>query len=442
MTLNFIIGRSGSGKSALCYKKISENEKNKIPSILIVPEQFSLQAEKELSKSTEGGGIMFSQVMTFGRLAFNVLNKTKHKNTAVLTETGKLMVLRKILLSQRENLKYYRKMSDKDGYILKLSDTLSELYNCKISADELEKRAEGLSENSSLRNKAADIKLIFDSYKDFLGKEYQSTDETLDLLAENIKSSDMLSGKEIYIDGFYGFTEQEISVIKELMKVCGSIYIALTIDEKSFFAKELDISHPFFEPHETVNKLKSAASDTGCGISKPIVLKGTERFKEDSIKEFEKNYFSYTFKYPKEPKGIKIFAAKDKYEEISAASARITEMVLYENYRYKDIAVLTNDFEGYEGIISKIFNEYKIPFFLDKKREVFSHPLSELIRSVLEILTKNFSYEAVFSYLKTGLTPVKREDIDKIENYCLKRGIKGKRWFEPLSTQTKKPKRK
>ena len=53
-----------------------------------------------------------------------------------------------------------------------------------------------------------------------------------------------------------------------------------------------------------------------------------------------------------------------------------------------------------------------------------------LSNKFLDIFSKNWSYEAVFDYIKLGLLDIEEEDIFLLENYCRKWGIKGSKWYD------------
>ena len=102
--------------------------------------------------------------------------------------------------------------------------------------------------------------------------------------------------------------------------------------------------------------------------------------------------------------------------------------------RYRDIAIVTNAMSAYEKGLKGILSEAGIPCFVDSRRDISSHPLILLVNSLLECVVYDFRYEAVFSYLKTGLTPMAQEDMDILENYVLAYGIKGYKWKKDVWT--------
>ena len=86
MSLQFIAGGSGSGKTRYLYEKVIK-ESMKHPDIqylFIVPEQYTMQTQKDMIKISPGHGIMNIDVQSFVRLAFRVFSETGAGNLPVL----------------------------------------------------------------------------------------------------------------------------------------------------------------------------------------------------------------------------------------------------------------------------------------------------------------------------------------------------------------------
>lgn len=430
MGLRFIAGRSGTGKTDMCLNEIAEKQENSQLKnlIFIVPEQFTLQGEKDLISKTSGRGIMKAQVISFGRLAFNVFAEKGNIKRTILNDTGKLMALRKIIYDNEGSLDYFKKSVDKQGFMEQLGLTISELFQYGISRENINELNNKTEEGTIVQRKLSDLKIIYEGYVEFLKNEYLSSDETLDILVGKMDGCKILENSEVWIDGFYGFTPQEYKVISKLVKISERVNVTLTIDEKSFYSKSLSMQAQFFETNMTAKKLIETAEETNAIVEKPVFLKEFHRFKSTAIKELESNYFYYGYKGSNECENIRIFSSANKYEEIDDTAKQILKLVRDSGFRYKDIAIVTRALEGYEKNIKGIMNEYNIPIFIDSKRDIISHPLIELARSAIDIVVHDFSYESVFRYLKTNLTGMNRNDIDILENYVLAYGIKNYKW--------------
>lgn len=431
MGLRLIIGRSGTGKTETCMREIAERQgKQNGRLIFIVPEQYSSQAEQDLIERTKGKGILQGEVLSFGRLAHHVFSKKGIGKRVPLGDTGKSMVLRKILMEQEENLSYFRKTVDKQGFVEQLSLTMTELFQYHIQPEQIEEHEKSKDLSQTVRGKLGDLKTIYRGYLDFLKNEYISGDEMLDLLAERLANEEGLEETEIWVDGFYGFTPQEFRVLGQLMRLAKQVNITLTMDEYSLNQKSLPLSAPFFEPFLTTQNLKKIALEEGIKVLAPFVLEENKRTKADALCFLEKNYFYYYGKTSDLHDGISLFAAAEKYSEIRYAASKIIHLVREEGLRFREIAIVTNSMSDYEKSLRGILREYGIPYFIDAKRQIIAHPLIEFVRSALDIMVYHFTYESVFRYLKTGLASLGQEEIDSLENFVLAYGIKGYKWHQ------------
>lgn len=429
MALNFIIGLSGSGKTETVLGEIIKKQEQGCKNlILIAPEQFTLESEKSLIRKSGRGGIISVQVLSFGRLAHNIFDEAGRDNRAVLNDTGKGMALRKAVLDNADRLLYYKNSIDKQGFSEQLSAIISELYSYSVTPEMLEGARRGV-DGEVTDAKLHDIGLIFAAYRDFLSDEYSSAEETLDILYARLEASHKIRDAEIWIDGFYSFTPQEYKVIGRLMKLARNVTVSLTLDKESFTAFQMYDGAPFYEARLAADKLRGLAADYGVDVKPPEFLSRGARFKANGLLSLEAEYFSYPLGRAGDSGGIKVFSAANIYEECTEIAARIRTMVRKTGIRYRDVAALAGDLEVYGDILASVFYEHDIPFFVDAKEGIASRPIVRLIKSVIEIFVRDFSYESVFGFLKTGLTPISREETDLIENYVLAYGIKGERQY-------------
>ena len=166
-----------------------------------------------------------------------------------------------------------------------------------------------------------------------------------------------------------------------------------------------------------------------CKLDKAIKLERNYRFKNDELKHIEQNLFANLYKrYDKEIKNVELELLENKYKEVENVAIKISKLVREENYRYEDIAVICNDIESYSSLFNAIFSEYDIPVFIDEKKDVTQNNIIKYVLSIFEIFSNNFTFDSVFNYLKTGY--VKVSNLYELENYCLKWGIKGNRFYK------------
>lgn len=432
MGLRFIIGRAGTGKTTLCMEEIltQQHTKNK-RQILIVPEQFTSQAERDLIEKSGQNAILHAEVLSFGRLAHRVFSQKGIGSRVPLGDIGKSMALRKIVLQEQEQISYFQSVLDKPGFIEQLGLTLSEFFHYRISPEDTAalSEAEGLSQGA--RDKLKDLSHIHSAYLEFLKQDYLSADETLGLLAERMDDSLGLSHTEFWLDGFYGFTPQEYAVIRRLLLLAPQVTITLTMDRNSFYGAFLPPSAPFYEPYLTKKKLTALAAECGLAEVPPVILEENQRAETDALRNLERDYFYHFFKKTTLSESVHITACPHLQEEIRFAAGKILRLVREENLRFRDFAIVTNAMELYEKNLRGILAEYEIPCFIDARRDTSAHPLLNLLHALLDILVYDFKYEAMFAYLKSGLSLLTTEEVDILENYVLAYGIKGYKWKLP-----------
>ena len=233
------------------------------------------------------------------------------------------MALRKILLQEKEHISYFQNVMDKPGFIDQLGLTISEFFQYRISPEQTETLSQTESLSHGAKEKLNDLTLIYRSYLDFLKQDYISTDETLELLAERLDDSLGFRNTEFWLDGFYGFTPQEYSVIRRLLLLSAQVNITLTMDRNSFYGAFLPPSAPFYEPYVTKKKLTALAEELGLAPFVPTILEGNKRAETEALKNLEREYFYSFFKKAPLAESVHITACPNRQEEIRFAAGKI-----------------------------------------------------------------------------------------------------------------------
>ncbi|MCL2204329.1 MAG: PD-(D/E)XK nuclease family protein [Defluviitaleaceae bacterium] len=430
MALQFILGAPGTGKTTLCLKEIEASLPGDAPLYYLVPEQFSLQSERLLLARREA--TMRVQVLSFNRLAYRLFAALGGPPGRMADELAKAMLLRKVLFENAEALQYYGRAHDKHGFVDALAHTLTELNHYRITADDLYARAETAPEGEGniLAAKLSDLALLVEKYREAVSGRYLLTDDMLDLLVERLRAHSgalpLLDGARIWVDGFSGFTPQERMVLLWVMKRAAYLGITLTTRDEPGFSDPL--CHP---PRFTQEKITYIAEQAGIGILPPVYMKENFRHAHNPGLAFFVGAFSLA-PLPGAGEGIELISARDPYEAVLAAASQIHEWVQNRGYRFRDIAILCGDRNRYEKILCSAFDRLNIPLFVDTETDILSHPLTELIRAAFDMVNRNFNYESVFRFLKTGLVHLPQDDVDVLENYALAQGIAGYRWRYPM----------
>ncbi len=437
MSLQFIFGPSGSGKSYHLYHHIIE-ESIRHPDrnyIVLVPEQFTMQTQKDLVSMHPRHGIMNIDILSFGRLACRVFEETGGDMLPVLDDEGKNLILRKIAGDYEDELCVLKGNMKKLGYISEVKSVISEFTQYDIGEEELDQVMESIGEDSRLYYKLKDIQVLYRGFTDYLREKYITKEELLDVLSRMVEKSEILKNSTVVLDGFTGFTPVQNRLILELLRHCRKLMVTVTMDERE---DPYIYSHPYqlfaLSKHMTASLVK-LAREHKIELEEPV-CKYTDppyRFRENAALAFlERNLFRYgAGVFEEEQDSIGIRVARNPREEALSAAGEIRRMVRQEGLRFREIGVIVSDMEVYGDYLKRAFDLYDIPVFMDHKRNILLNSFVEYIRSLLNMAEQNLTYESVFRFLRTDLAGFTRDEVDELENYVLGLGIKGyKRWQE------------
>ena len=437
MSIRFIYGRAGIGKSTWCINSIAENikkdDENKL--ILIVPEQYTFNTENRILKSIGESALLRTQVLSFKKMAHEVFEECGGRVKEIIKESGRNMLIHKVLNEKIESLEYFRKISREQGFYEIVSDVISEFKKYNVEVDSLRNIEESIQE-SDLYNKIRELSIIYEAFNEEMNEGYIDGDDELTLLGKKLLENDIYTNSEVWIDEFSTFTPQQLEIIRLLARRCKRVNITLCMDNRDNSNGNQDITDVFNTIKNTENKILKIMKENNISYDKPINLnminvnEGYNRFKNaPELEHIEKYFFTYPFNsFNRKCENVKLYKANNIYDEIERVAKSITALIRSGKYRYKDISVVCRNIDDYEKITSVIFKDYEIPYFLDKKLELLNNPLIILITSAFEILFKDWSYESVFKYLKTGLTGIENSYIDILENFVLEYGVKGYKW--------------
>lgn len=444
MSLQFIFGPSGSGKSYQLHQQIIK-ESIRQPEenfIILVPEQFTMQTQKDLVSQHPDRCIMNIDVLSFGRLAYRVFEETGGGNLPVLDDEGKNLILRKIAGDYEEELYVLKGNMKRLGYISEVKSVISEFTQYDIGETELERVMETVGEESGLYYKLKDIAVLYRGFAEYLQKKYITKEELLDVLSREVEKSGLLKNSTVVLDGFTGFTPVQMRLLRELMRCCRKVIVTVHMDERE---NPYAYKHPyqlFALSKQMVTSLVDISKELKLKIEEPVCLyeKVPYRFRENDVLAFlEHNLFRYGRKtYEGKQEVIRLYAARNPKEESMAAAGEIRALVRKEGLRYRDIGVIVSNMEVYGDYLEQAFEAYDIPAFMDHKRSILLNPFVEYIRSLLNMAEQGFTYESVFRFLRTGLSGLSYEDVCMMENYVVGVGIKGyKKWQERWVRRTR-----
>ncbi len=431
MALHFVLGSPGSGKSHYLYEMILKETKESPAQLffLVVPEQFTLQAQRELVQRQKNHGIMNIDVVSFARLAYRVFDELGLVRMQVLEETGKNLVLRRVAQEQEGKLQILKGSIKKSGYINEVKSVLSELAQYRIGPEELEELIADGSLPAPFRYRLMDLSVMYQGMQEFLAGNFITAEEVLEVLGREAGNSSLLKGSVLVLDGFTGFTPVQYEVLARLMHHVRDIYVAVTLDGREDPYLDTGMQDLFYLSKKTIRTLSRIAGQEGITVEEPIRLAHGQQSRygcSPQLEWLEQNLFrSHIRPYREAVRDIALYQLPGPREELTFLAAEIRRLVQEEGYRYQDMAIVCGDVQMYGNYVPEIFDAYEIPYFLDQKRNVSYHAFTEMIRAALELLESDFAPERVMAYLRCGFGGISMEELDLLENYLLANRIRG-----------------
>ncbi len=419
MSLKFILGTAGSGKSEYIIEQAAKSEALGKNAIIIVPEQYSHQCEQAMLKAT--GYICDSLYVTsFNRLATRLISNSglRHK---VADSSAKAMMVTRALTKSRQKLTYFKNAENHTGYIKFFSDAIAEFKKGQIMPETLKVMAEEVK-NPIFSARLFDIAEIYEEYNKLLGVEYCDSDDDITLMASLCFGNEYIKNAVIYIDEFFRFTKNELFAIEAMLSVGADVVVSLCMPEYS--AKDGNFS----VVAATKRQLEACAKSAGVSVGFDKIMEMQPRFLSKELAALERAMADGKGVYDKEPEDLSLTVFKNRYDEIESIAAQIKRLVKG-GYSYRDIAVITGDYEGYKDIVDATFSLYDIPVFIDNRKKFLDHPVVVYLFSVLELLG-GFTTDKICTYMKSGFADISPDEAQRLENYVLSCCINYNDWLD------------
>lgn len=426
MKVVFLTGPQGAETSEKMYDRII-NESLKNPEkrlFLVVPEQSTMQAQRSIVTRHPNGGTFNIDIVSFNRLAYRIFEELGVSLPGIIDDTGKNLILRKVIEEKKSELKLIKPKSTQ-GFVSEIKSVISELLQYSVSLDMLStvldrlKDTPSLNNNTRLRMKLNDICIIYRGFLEYINERYITTEQITDILIKHVPSSLILNDSIIAFDGFTGFTPSQYKLIELLFDKAEEMYFTAIIN------REYDDEIVFSMSRDMMSRIGKLADLNNVHTKEEYFASETDYYENPALLHLEQNIFRADAAFEEKTDRISVFSGMGVNKEVQYVAATIKKLVAQENIRYREIGVITSNPDGYREVLKETFENYDIPLFLDNKRSVITNPMVEYIRAAINVIVKDYSYEAMFRFLKSSMCSIDRSDVDLMENYCLALGIRG-----------------
>ena len=432
MSLQFVIGGSRSDKTKKVHEQmVLEAESNPtIHYVMLVPEQFTLENQKNLTSLSTRGALFNIDILSFARLAYRVFQELAKEMPRVLDDTGKNLILRKILEEKKEELPLLGSKAKKIGFVAEVKSSISEFLQYDITGKTLLAMARTSEKRPNLYRKLKELSEVYKEFLKCLGEDEITSEELLDLLCKAIKDSKSIPNTEFVLDGFTGFTPIQYRVIEQLLLHAKKVTIVLTMEPEDMKESSIAPHELFYMSGQVKNKLLEITKRHAILVEEDRIMES--QGEEEDLDFLAKHIFRYGEQASKgDCKQISIHVAASPEREAHFVANTILKYVRSnEGYRYRDFAVVTGDLDAYYRDFTQVFQKENIPAFIDHKEKILHSFLVNGILALIEMVRYDFSYESVFRYLRCGFEEdLESGDIDLLENYILAFGVRGKSMY-------------
>ena len=424
MSLRYVIGSEGSGKTEWMYREMLRlcEEQPDASVYYFVPDQATLQAQKDLVKRHRNGCVMNIDILSFSRLKFRLIEELGDCFPTILDDIGKSMVLKKVLYETDGRTVLYSGKHRKPGFVSEMKSMISEFQRYLVDADKLRELSEA-ADDGVLKEKLSDLSIILREFRQDLGDRFLTEEDIYTAMCPLAERSAKLRDSYIFLNGFTGFTPSQFLLLTSLLRVSSQMTVALTMDA-ALYGKTIRAESMFHITAKTIAGLGKIADSEGIPVEQPVLLGNPG---DTDALSFVKNHLLRNDGrvYTGDANGVTIRSAKSIHEEVRYLVTEIERLVRTEGLRYRDIGVIAGDVPTYAEELSEMLTEADIPSYIDYKPDLMNDPMIDLIRSALTLIVTDFRSDKVAHYMKNVISGYDYTDACRFENYLLAKGIRG-----------------
>ncbi len=434
-------------------------------SLLLVPDQFSLQAERDAFFYLDKTGLMDLAVVDFSALGHKILKEAGSPVPPLIDKYGRHMLLTRILEESDDALKIYKGVRGKNSFVERVNMLISEMKRSEVSVDMLREVSESLEDSSFLKYKLKDIVTLFSLYEEAIAGKYLDSEDYITFYGDKMLDSSLVAASDVWVYGFDTFTPKNMLVLERILKTARSLNIVMTWEDAAKTPPERSAKDDAGDPSQSGDDVTGSCRHIACGDAgflaaddredlfslTGFVIRNLVEMAEDLNEEVtcqaitgsvRDNLWSKTLREisvspeaPLQEKDPRITAVctSNIYAEADRAAAYILQLVREHGYRFGDIVVVCNDTGLRSGVIRRTFVRWGIPVFIDQKRKVIQHPVVGFLLSLLEIIGSGYRDSAVMQLIKSGFLGLAEEEQDALENYVQQFKIRGTLWKKPFS---------
>ena len=419
MTMRIYTGRAQCGKTRRLMEDIAAGAAQGRRQILLAPEMLSHETERRLLETCGNSASRWAEALTFKRAAQRILEQAGLGDQPLLDDGGRALAMHRAVLRAEKSLTYYRTAGARPEMAERLTALIDELKSCRVTPERLMQAAPAAGQAAG---KIQDLALLYAAYVQITAGLAMDDKDVLAVAEQALEQSDFGKDCDIYFDGYAGFTAQERALAEKLLGRCRSMTFAVLYQQGDSL---------FFEQEKFIHRLKQMAERQGvrCQIE---ALPPLPEQRPPALAAVERGLFDYAAPpWQGSPAGVSLCRLDNPEEECEYA-ASLCRQALAAGLRCRQIALAAGDMSAYQPLLENAFEKFQVPLFLAEKSDILQKPVLAAVNGALQAAVQNMSYDSVFGYLKSGLSPLEDDEVDRLENYVLTWNIRGGAYFKPF----------
>lgn len=432
--LRLVLGLTGTGKTTEIFSRAMESAKKRRRTILLVPEQFSFQAERTVYTALSGEDALSVSVLSFSRLSENIFRAWGGLAQKRLTDTARLVLMKLAVTEMRDTLTVYKRQWGRTSFLATMLQTVEELKQSGTYPGTLAAIAgEQKEQNPQLAAKLGDIAGIYGAYQAMIDRGYSDPLDDIARAAKLAMEHGYFADASVFLDGFGFFSPPEREMLHAMLEQGREVCLSLTTDGLDP-GQGVDI---FTGQKTTARKLIAYARDHFIPVAAPVRLGENRRALAPALLAVEELARGEKPEPPESGEGVTLLTAPDRYGEVRFAAAEISRLVREEGWRYRDLALICRDLEEYQTAIHSVFSAYGLPVFMDRKEGVLSRPIVALACAALTAVQGSYKTEAILKIARSPALALPVEQSAALENYVYVWSVKGEDWLRPFRNNPK-----
>ena len=417
MMLHLLLGTDWTANREAVLNRIAGDiQKRKGGRILMVPELISHETERRLCAVGGDTASRYAEVLSFTRLSRRVADSMGSAAEECLDNGGRMVAMAAAARQLVSKLKAYAAVETKPEFLTGMIDAVDEFKRCCITSADLKWASQ--ETEGSLAQKMEELSLLMEGYDSLCSRGKRDPRDQTTWLLEQLEQGSFAQEHVFYIDGFPDFTRQHLAILEHLIKYAPEVTVSMNCDRISSSLLA------FEKPGNTAFQLVRLAEQAGVKVDVQVITPPPS-----PLGPVRQALFQGPVEKGAASGSLHTFQAGSPYLACMSAAQEVMKLAA-QGCRYRDITLVCTDMDVYLPLVNLVFHRFHIPVYQSGTEDILENGVMNTVLSALDAALGGFEQREVLRYLRSALSPLDPDVCDRMENYVIIWGIRGKKWTE------------